>query len=89
MFVMFWAAQLAQSVYGLSEKSNLKRVLRVLNNVGKGIAIVLPLITILCLRAPAVQANFIVFILIADLPRQSHPKPQLLLSVLRFALYTR
>ncbi|KAI0121322.1 hypothetical protein BJ170DRAFT_588289, partial [Xylariales sp. AK1849] len=68
MLVMFWAFELAQSVYGLSAKPRLKYILRRLNVAGKWIAVLLPLVTILLLRAPAIQDVFIVFILIADLP---------------------
>jgi hypothetical protein len=68
MFVMFWAFQLAQSVYGLSAKPHLRQALRRINSAGKAIAVLLPLITILLLRAPAIQKVFVVFILLADLP---------------------
>ncbi|KAH8884370.1 hypothetical protein GQ53DRAFT_618258, partial [Thozetella sp. PMI_491] len=67
MFVLFWAAQLSQSVYGLSHQPRLRNILRILNNVGKVIAIVLPLITITCLQSQAVRKNYIAFILLADL----------------------
>ncbi len=52
----------------------MKRVIRVLNRIDKPLAMVIPLITILCLRAPAVQANFLVFMLLADLPRTCSSK---------------
>ncbi|KAJ9136873.1 Glycoside hydrolase [Pleurostoma richardsiae] len=68
MLVMFWCCALAQSVYGLTELSTLKRRLRTVNNVGKAVAVLFPLITILLLRAPAIQAHFVLFILLADLP---------------------
>lgn len=68
MLVMFWAFELAQSVYGLSAKPHLRQVLRRINSVGKAIAILFPLLTILLLRAPAIQRVFVAFILLADLP---------------------
>ncbi|KAH6640081.1 hypothetical protein BKA67DRAFT_596317 [Truncatella angustata] len=68
MLVMFWAFELAQSVYGLSAKQHLKMALRKVNSAGKVIAVFFPMLTILLLRAPAVQRVFVVFILLADLP---------------------
>lgn len=62
------AAQLAQSVYGLLEQSKLKRILRVFNNVGKGVSVGLPLITILSLRSSALHSDLFAFLLVADLP---------------------
>ncbi|KZL83170.1 hypothetical protein CI238_04511 [Colletotrichum incanum] len=68
MFVMFWAIALAQSVYKLNERGKLKRLLNRLNAAGKIIAVLFPLCTILSLRIPALQDQFIPFILVADLP---------------------
>lgn len=68
MLVMFWAFELAQSVYGLSAKSHLKNILWRVNSAGKAIAVLFPLLTILLLRAPAIQHIFVAFILLADLP---------------------
>ncbi|KAK0390003.1 hypothetical protein NLU13_3576 [Sarocladium strictum] len=68
MCVMFWAAYLAQSVYGLSAQSRLKVMLRRINDGGKIFAMLFPLTTILLLRVPQIQNHFVVFILIADLP---------------------
>lgn len=68
MLVMFWAFELAQSVYGLSAKPHLRQALRRINAAGKLVAVLFPTVTILLLRAPAVQKVFIVFILLADLP---------------------
>ncbi|KAK8024910.1 hypothetical protein PG990_002733 [Apiospora arundinis] len=68
MLVMFWAGELAQTVYGLSAKRRLRPLLRRINTVGKWTSIMFPMVTILMLRLPALQAHFIVFILIADLP---------------------
>ncbi|KAL2209794.1 hypothetical protein CC79DRAFT_1380030 [Sarocladium strictum] len=62
------AAFLAQSVYGLSGRSRLKVILRRINKGGKIVAMLFPLTTILLLRIPQIQENFVVFILIADLP---------------------
>lgn len=70
MLVMFWAFELAQSVYGLSAKPHLKPMLNRINSVGKLFAVLFPLLTILLLRAPAIQKVFIAFILLADLPRK-------------------
>ncbi|ORY58485.1 uncharacterized protein BCR38DRAFT_352843 [Pseudomassariella vexata] len=68
MLVMFWAGELAQSVYGLGANSRMRRIWRNVNTGGKAVAVVLPLITILLLRIPAIQHVFVAFILIADLP---------------------
>lgn len=68
---MFWAFELAQSVYGLCAKPHLRQALRRINSAGKAVAILFPVITILLLRAPAIQKVFIVFILLADLPCES------------------
>lgn len=70
MLVMFWAFELAQSVYGLSAKPHLRQILRRTNSVGKAIAMLFPLLTILLLRVPGVQKVFVAFILLADLPRE-------------------
>ncbi|ROT40813.1 hypothetical protein SODALDRAFT_272888 [Sodiomyces alkalinus F11] len=68
MIIMFWAAALAQSVYGLSSLPKFKVILPRINRGGKIFAMLFPLTTILLLRIPAVQDNFIIFILLADLP---------------------
>ena len=65
--------QLAQSVYGLSEKTRLKQILRRLNNAGKIIAVVFPVITTASLQSKTLQSNFICFMMVADLPRTSIP----------------
>lgn len=67
------AGELAQSVYGLNSKPGMRIILRRVNLAGKAMAIVLPLITILLLRVPAIQKVFVVFILIADLPCRFAP----------------
>jgi hypothetical protein len=69
MVVMFWAFELAQSVYGLSSKPHLRPLLRKINSWSKALAVLFPMVTILLLRVPAVQEIFVLFILLADLPR--------------------
>ncbi|KAH8651259.1 hypothetical protein BX600DRAFT_516840 [Xylariales sp. PMI_506] len=66
MLVM--AFELAQSIYGLSAKPQLKKVLARINATGKVVAIVFPAITISLLRAPPVRKVFVAFMLLADLP---------------------
>ncbi|KAK7959778.1 uncharacterized protein PG986_004632 [Apiospora aurea] len=68
MFVLFWAAELGQSVYGLTQKYHLATKLRDFNYAAKVIAVLLPLIFVACLRAPAVQANKTAFTVLASLP---------------------
>ncbi|KXJ87054.1 hypothetical protein Micbo1qcDRAFT_167787 [Microdochium bolleyi] len=68
LLVMFWACELAQSVYGLSNKPSARRWLAKVNIAGKAISFVFPAITILTLRSPALHDNFFAFILLADLP---------------------
>lgn len=67
------AFELAQSVYGLSAKIKWKPILKKINIAGKAFAILFPLMTILLLRIPEVKDIFILFILIADLPREYIP----------------
>ncbi|KAI0017098.1 hypothetical protein F4780DRAFT_624656 [Xylariomycetidae sp. FL0641] len=68
MFVMFWASELAQSLYGLTEKRVLKRKLRKFNAAGKVVAILFPFVIVLCLRAPSIQNSINNFILLAGIP---------------------
>ncbi|KAI6369767.1 hypothetical protein MCOR25_004394 [Pyricularia grisea] len=65
MAVMFWAGYLAQTS---NNRSKWKKVFNVINRGGKIFAVLFPLTTILLLRIPKVQENFVVFILLADLP---------------------
>lgn len=65
MCVMFWAGYLAQSS---GARSKWKKILNRVNRAGKVFSVVFPLTTILMLRIPQVQQNFILFILLADLP---------------------
>jgi hypothetical protein len=68
LLVMFWAGELAQSVYGLGTNTRKRQILRRVNLAGKAISFLLPLTTILMLRSPVIQSHYIGFILIADLP---------------------
>ncbi|KAK8112950.1 hypothetical protein PG984_013476 [Apiospora sp. TS-2023a] len=68
MFVLFWAAELGQSVYGLTQKYHMVKKLKFFNYVAKAIAVLLPLLLVSLLRAPAVQNNTAAFIALADLP---------------------
>ncbi|KAI5920869.1 hypothetical protein F4810DRAFT_680823 [Camillea tinctor] len=68
MCVMFWAWELAQSVYGLDGKIKWRRRLRTINKSGPFVAMILPLITISLLQAPPIQKDFVVFLVLADLP---------------------
>ncbi|TLS30994.1 hypothetical protein PpBr36_02620 [Pyricularia pennisetigena] len=63
--VMFWAGYLAQTS---NTRSKWKKVFNVINRGGKVFAVLFPLTTILLLRIPQVQEDFVVFILLADLP---------------------
>lgn len=69
------AGELAQTVYDLGKKKNFKASLRRINVAGKWISILFPLVTILLLRVPAIQQQFVIFILIADLPCTPPPIP--------------
>ncbi|KAH7021281.1 uncharacterized protein B0I36DRAFT_334181 [Microdochium trichocladiopsis] len=66
--VLFWAGELAQTLYGFDAKPRLKRVCRKINQAGRGVAIILPLFTTLMLRLPEVRAHILSFLLVADLP---------------------
>ncbi|KAI1636653.1 hypothetical protein F4809DRAFT_373760 [Biscogniauxia mediterranea] len=68
MCVMFWAWELAQSVYGLDAKIKWKRRLRIINKAGPYVSMILPLITVSLLQAPPIQKDFVVFLVLADLP---------------------
>lgn len=69
------AGELAQTVYDLNRKKNLRTSLRRINLAGKWISILFPLVTILLLRVPAIQRQFVIFILVADLPCTPPPTP--------------
>lgn len=71
MLVMFWAAELCQLTYQVGEKRKIRRLFRKVHVCGKFVAWLLPLLAILCLRIPSLRENFVAFLLIADLPRQS------------------
>jgi len=68
LLVMFWAGELAQSVYGLNNRPKTRRVLKKVNITGKAVSFLFPALTILLLRVPSIQANFLGFIMLADLP---------------------
>lgn len=68
LLILWWASELAQSVYGLLHKGTTRRILRKVNAAGKITAIVIPLIIILLLRAPPVQKDPLVFTVITDIP---------------------
>ncbi|KAI0018261.1 hypothetical protein F4780DRAFT_533217 [Xylariomycetidae sp. FL0641] len=68
MCVLFWAGELAQSIYGWDANPKWKYKLRRINKAGKVISMVFPLITVLLLRVPAIQRIFVVFIILADIP---------------------
>lgn len=70
MLVMFWAAELCQLTWQVGERRKIRKVLRGLHTAGTFISFLFPLITILCLRIPALKRNFVAFILVADLPCQ-------------------
>ncbi|KXJ86772.1 hypothetical protein Micbo1qcDRAFT_198217 [Microdochium bolleyi] len=66
--IFFWAAELAQTLYGFDAKPRLKRAGRKFNQAGRAVAIVLPLFTTLLLRLNEIRANILIFLLMADLP---------------------
>lgn len=68
LLILWWASELAQSVYGLLHKGTTRRILRRVNAAGKITAVVIPLIIILLLRAPPVQKDPLVFTVITDIP---------------------
>ncbi|KAF3760290.1 hypothetical protein M406DRAFT_52102, partial [Cryphonectria parasitica EP155] len=59
---------LCQLTYQVSENRKFRRIFRKIHVAGKYVSFLLPLVTILCLRIPSLKQNFVVFILIADLP---------------------
>ncbi|KAI0148601.1 hypothetical protein GGR57DRAFT_236383 [Xylariaceae sp. FL1272] len=68
LFVTFWASELAQSIYALTEKSSLKYALRRFNASAKVVALLLPLIFILAVQAPSMHHAGIGFELLAGVP---------------------
>lgn len=74
------AGELAQTVYDLNRRNSLKTILRRINLAGKWISVLFPLVTILLLRVRAIQRQFVIFILIADLPRMPAPPPKMRLT---------
>ncbi|KAI1260278.1 hypothetical protein F5Y18DRAFT_259231 [Xylariaceae sp. FL1019] len=68
LFVTFWASELAQSIYALTEKSSLKYALRRFNASAKVVALLLPLITILAVQAPSLHHAGFGFELLAGVP---------------------
>lgn len=71
MLVMFWAAELCQLTYQVGEKRKIRRIFRKVHTAGKFLSWIIPMVTILCLRIPSLKKDFVVFILIADLPCKS------------------
>ncbi|KAI0475454.1 hypothetical protein GGR56DRAFT_514296 [Xylariaceae sp. FL0804] len=68
MLVMFWGFELAQSLYGLTEKPATRAMLRKVNSGGKVVAVILPLSVVLGLRAPAIQSDIEKFQALAFVP---------------------
>ncbi|CAJ2510601.1 Uu.00g062260.m01.CDS01 [Anthostomella pinea] len=66
--IMFWAGELAQSLFDWDAKPKWQYRLRRINKAGKVTSMLLPLITILLLRVPAIQKTFVLFIILADIP---------------------
>ncbi|KAM0816801.1 putative Glycoside hydrolase [Seiridium cardinale] len=68
LLILWWASELAQSVYGLVQKRSTRKILRRVNAAGKIIAIIFPFIIILVLRTPPVQRSPLIFTVITDIP---------------------
>ncbi|CAJ2509224.1 Uu.00g142500.m01.CDS01 [Anthostomella pinea] len=68
MFIMFWASELAQSIYGLTEKAATRRILCKVNAGGKVVAVIFPLAIVLALQAPSVQSHLHRFVVLAAVP---------------------
>ncbi|KAH8649080.1 hypothetical protein BX600DRAFT_109995 [Xylariales sp. PMI_506] len=68
MAILFWASELAQSVFGLLHKKNTRRILRKVNAGGKIVAILFPLLIVLLLRTPGAQNDQLTFTIITDVP---------------------
>ncbi|KAK6082292.1 glycoside hydrolase [Seiridium cupressi] len=68
LLILWWASELAQSVYGLVQKRSTRKRLRRVNAAGKIIAIIFPFIIILVLRTPPVQRSPLIFTVITDIP---------------------
>ncbi|KAL8348867.1 hypothetical protein RB601_002207 [Gaeumannomyces tritici] len=86
MCVMFWAAHLAQTA---AARRKWSKLLRRIDSGGKIFTVLFPLTTILLLRIPQVQASFVVFILLADLPLMLSLLFGCALMLVIFARYVR
>ncbi|KAI1487662.1 hypothetical protein F5X96DRAFT_132251 [Biscogniauxia mediterranea] len=66
LFVVFWAFSLMQSVYGLTDKHQLKELLGRINYIGKIVSVVLPILTICLLQVKAIQKSTAAFFFLAN-----------------------
>ncbi|KAI8626151.1 hypothetical protein F5Y19DRAFT_228450 [Xylariaceae sp. FL1651] len=55
LFILFWASELAQSIYGLTEIASWRAVLRRVNASGKIASVFIPIIFILAARTPVIR----------------------------------
>ncbi|KAI1497283.1 hypothetical protein F5X99DRAFT_423639 [Biscogniauxia marginata] len=68
LLITFWASELVQSIYGLNERLATGKILERFNTAGKIVALVLPIIFILVVRAPAIQNSVQTLIHIVGIP---------------------
>ncbi|KAI0129799.1 hypothetical protein BJ170DRAFT_719822 [Xylariales sp. AK1849] len=68
LLVLFWAFELAQSVYGLTHKMSLKKLLRRINAAGKVVAVCLPILVVLLLKTTVGQYSQTTYAIITDVP---------------------
>ncbi|KAH9894661.1 hypothetical protein F4778DRAFT_283967 [Xylariomycetidae sp. FL2044] len=65
--IMFWAFYLCQSIYGWSAKPRTRRILKHINDAGKIMSVILPIITISLLQSKTVQSTIFGFLFCADI----------------------
>ncbi|KAI1636130.1 hypothetical protein F4809DRAFT_408741 [Biscogniauxia mediterranea] len=68
LLITFWASELVQSIYSLNERPATARILERFNATGKIVALVLPIIFILIVRAPTIHCSVRTLIHIVGIP---------------------
>ncbi|KAI1487685.1 hypothetical protein F5X96DRAFT_131158 [Biscogniauxia mediterranea] len=68
LLITFWASELVQSIYCLNERPATARILERFNATGKIVALVLPIIFILIVRAPTIHGSVRTLVHIVGIP---------------------
>ncbi|KAI0594211.1 hypothetical protein F4775DRAFT_455580 [Biscogniauxia sp. FL1348] len=68
LLITFWASELVQSIYSLNERPATARILEKFNATGKIVALLLPILFILVVRAPAIHSSVKALVHIVGIP---------------------